>query len=186
METPRRERAARHVDKPGKNRPGHGDGSPRYSLAVWLASGGGIGLVAPAPGTFGSLWGLLLAWAMTPMPTLAAALLIMAVCAVGVPLCTAAARELGAKDPGPVVWDEIAAVPITFFLIDLNQEPLTVAILLAAGFVLFRFFDILKPPPARWLERLPRGLGIMADDWAAGLYACVCLHAVAALLASGR
>lgn len=97
---------------------------------------------------------------------------IIAVCAIGVPICTAAARRLGGrKDPGAIVFDEIASMPITFFLIPLDR-PATVV----AGFLLHRFFDILKPQPARSLERLPEGLGIMADDWIAGLYSNLALH----------
>ena len=94
---------------------------------------------------------------------------------VGVPLCTAAARRFGGvKDPSAVVWDEIATVPIAFLLVPaaVVRQP----IILAAGFVLHRLFDITKPPPVRQLERLPDGLGIMADDWAAGALACFVMH----------
>jgi phosphatidylglycerophosphatase A len=100
------------------------------------------------------------------------AAVIAAVCAAGIPLCTAAARRLGGrKDPGSIVFDEIASLPITFFLVPLDR-PATVI----AGFLLHRVFDILKPQPARALERLPDGLGIMADDWIAGLYSSLALH----------
>jgi phosphatidylglycerophosphatase A len=104
------------------------------------------------------------------------ALCIVLLLVVGVPLCTRAARHLGRKDPGSVVWDEIATVPITFFGVatDLvfNWK------VIAAGFVLHRIFDISKCPPARQLERLPEGLGIMSDDIAAGVYSCIALHAL--------
>lgn len=150
----------------------------RLGPAVWLATGAGVGFVRWAPGTFGSLWGLLLALGVGLLPFWAGVAVIAALCAVGVPLCSAAARRLNAKDPPAVVWDEIAALPITFFLVDLPQAPLKLAAVLAIGFVLFRLFDIVKPPPAPWLERLPRGLGIMADDWSAGVYACLSLHAI--------
>ena len=69
--------------------------------------------------------------------------------------------------------DEIASVPITFYLID---DWSWLAVL--AGFLLHRLFDITKPPPARQLERLPKGLGIMADDWMAGLYSNLALRLV--------
>jgi phosphatidylglycerophosphatase A len=77
------------------------------------------------------------------------------------------------KDPGCIVLDEIASLPITFFLVPMNSW-----IVVAAGFALHRLFDISKPPPARQLERLPEGLGIMADDWAAGVYSNLVLHAL--------
>jgi phosphatidylglycerophosphatase A len=96
---------------------------------------------------------------------------IAAVCAAGIPICTIAARRLGGrKDPGAIVLDEIASLPITFLMLPL--EP----VVIIAGFLLHRFFDILKPQPARALERLPDGFGIMADDWIAGIYSNLALH----------
>jgi phosphatidylglycerophosphatase A len=90
-------------------------------------------------------------------------------------LCTAAVRGLGGKkDPGAVVFDEIASVPIAFLFVPAGQ--LNNPWVLIAGFVLIRIFDIAKPPPVRQLEKLPDGLGVMADDWAAGIYACAALH----------
>ena len=117
-----------------------------------------------------------LAWAIGQVPYLWVQLvLVVGVCAVGVPLCTAAVRRLGGKkDPGAIVFDEIASVPIAFFFVPAAQ--LSDPRVLLAGFVLLRIFDIAKPPPVRQLERLPDGLGVMADDWAAGAYACAALH----------
>ncbi|MCE9556038.1 MAG: phosphatidylglycerophosphatase A [Planctomycetes bacterium] len=154
---------------------------PRFSPVLLLATGLGFGYAPFMPGTFGALWGLPLAWAIShippvgPLPVWAIqALVIVAAFAVGVPLCTAAAAQLGKKDPSAVVYDEIATMPIVFFLLPFGGNwPIWVWI---AGFVLHRIFDILKPPPARQLERLPTGLGIMADDAAAALYACGALH----------
>jgi phosphatidylglycerophosphatase A len=146
--------------------------------AVIAATGLWVGRIPVAPGTFGTLLGLPLALGISCIPSLwFQVAIIVAVCAVGVPICTAAARRLGgSKDPQQIVFDEIAAVPITFFLMphDVLQRPLTLLI----GFALFRLFDISKPPPARQLEQLPTGLGIMADDWAAGVYSCLVLHAI--------
>jgi phosphatidylglycerophosphatase A len=153
----------------------------QMGTAVFFATGGWVGLLAPfAPGTFGALWGLLLAWGLSRIPgdSLVAAtvqgLAILAVAAIGVPLCTAAARRLGGKDPQMIVWDEIPSVPMTFFLVppELMNRP----VVLAAGFLLNRFFDIVKVPPAKQMERLPEGLGIMADDWVAGVYALLALR----------
>ena len=84
---------------------------------------------------------------------------------VGIPVCSAGARALGRHDPAPVVFDEIAAFPIVFAIVELQ---LTTAIV---GFLWFRVFDITKPWPVRRFERLPRGFGIMADDLAAAVYA---------------
>jgi phosphatidylglycerophosphatase A len=148
----------------------------RPGSAVWLASGLGVGLIPFAPGTFGSLWGLALAYGLSQLPAIAAVPVWCVVCLIGVPICSAAAAELGKKDPGAVVWDEIAALPLTFLFIDLARPLTELAWTLAAGFVLFRLFDVVKPPPANWLERLPRGQGIMADDLAAGAYACLGMH----------
>ena len=69
--------------------------------------------------------------------------------------------------------DEIASLPITFFLVPIDSVGVA-----AAGFALHRLFDISKPPPIRQIERLPAGLGVMADDWMAGVYSCVALHAL--------
>ena len=163
-------------------------GRPAYrkTPAIWLATGLGFGFSPFAPGTVGSLWGLALAWgtgqipALGPLPAWSIqAIVAVAVCVAGIPLCTLAVRQMGGvKDPGAIVFDEIASFPITFFLV--SPANLNCVGVLGCGFVLNRIFDILKPPPARQLESLPEGLGIMADDWIAGLYSCLCLHAVIA------
>ena len=144
---------------------------------VWAATGFGVGFVPWAPGTVGTLWGLPLAWAINQVPSFPIqGLLIAAICLVGIPICDRGATALGRKDPGSVVWDEIAAVPITFFLVPAGL--MSDVWVLLAGFVLFRFFDISKISPAKQCERFPRGLGVMADDWVAGVYAWLSLHAL--------
>lgn len=146
--------------------------------AVWVATGLGVGLVPFAPGTVGTLWGIPLAWALGHLPWWGSLASIAVLCGAGIPVCTAAARRLGRKDPGAVVLDEIASLPITFYLVlDYTWSPARMAAVLVAGFVLHRVFDITKPPPARRLEQLPEGLGIMADDWSAGVWSCLLLHA---------
>ena len=119
-----------------------------------------------------------MAWAISQIGDWRAeALLIGTICLVGVPVCTAAARALGgAKDPGSIVLDEIASVPITFFMVPIDSLWIVVV-----GFALHRLFDVTKPPPIRHLERLPGGLGIMADDWLAGVYSCAVLHLLVVL-----
>jgi phosphatidylglycerophosphatase A len=138
-------------------------------LAVLLATGLGVGRMPLAPGTFGTLWGIPLAWAILHLPhpiwQIAA---IAAVCLIGVPICGVAAARFGLKDPGCIVWDELASLPIVF--LGLPAAAMGRVEITVAGFVLFRIFDISKLPPVRSLERLPGGWGVMADDIAAALY----------------
>ena len=155
----------------------------RFSPILLVATGLGFGLAPFMPGTFGALWGLPLTWAIYQIPALGPcpawavqALAIAGLFVLGVPLCSAAASQLGKKDPSAVVYDEIATMPIVFFLLPLPPTGIWPIWVWVAGFVLHRIFDITKPPPARQLERLPTGLGIMADDTAAAVYACVTLH----------
>lgn len=145
-------------------------------MAVWLATGLGVGLCVPAPGTFGAAWGSLLAWGFSFLPGLAWQIAaIVAINLVGVPLCTVAGRALGGKkDHQAIIWDEIVTMPVVFLLV-----PLTNWTVLLAGFFLHRLLDTTKPPPARQLERLPDGWGVMADDWAASGYACLLLYGLA-------
>ena len=129
------------------------------------ATGLGLGYAPVAPGTFGSLAGLPLALGVQQF-SLWGQIVAAGVCfIVGIPICSRGAKILGLKDPGAVVFDEIAAFPVVF-----AGTPLTLKTAVA-GFLLFRLFDVLKPWPASGLEKLPGGLGIMADDFAAALYA---------------
>jgi phosphatidylglycerophosphatase A len=149
---------------------------PYRSVAVWLATGFSIGLWVPAPGTFGAAIGSVLAWGIAHLPGLAWQIgAIVGLNLVGIPLCTIAGRRLGGKkDNQAIILDEITSMPLVFLIVQLTGW--TVAI---AGFALHRLFDITKPPPARQLERLPDGLGVMADDWIAGIYACLALALLA-------
>lgn len=143
-------------------------------LAVWAATGGWVGFLPGAPGTWGALVGLPLAWGLGRLPVAANTAITVLICLAGVPICTAAARRLGGKkDPGVIVLDEIASMPLVFFLVPIDSW-----LVALAGFGLHRLFDIWKPPPARQLEALPEGLGIMADDWIAGIYANLALRLV--------
>ena len=157
---------------------------PSGDLSVWLATGLGLGYSPFAPGTVGAIWGLPLAWLIGQIRlpvaygSLAAQLaVIAALFLVGVPICSRAARFLGKSDPGAVVWDEIASMPITFLFIPWDQLSLKMtATVLMLGFLWHRVFDIAKPPPCRQVERLHGGLGIMADDTFAAAYAGIALH----------
>jgi phosphatidylglycerophosphatase A len=156
---------------------------PDLSRATWtgraqwlVATGLGIGQAPVAPGTVGSAAGVVLGWALGAMgwPVLAAGCLV--VVAAGLWAAGAVARQLGRPDPGPVVIDEIAGQMLT--LLGAPAEPRA----LVAGFVLFRLFDITKPFPARRVEALPGGSGIMTDDLVAGAYANLALRVVLRLL----
>ena len=138
-------------------------------LVLLLARGLGTGCSPVAPGTVGSVLGLGWAWLVVeiPGPPWLGPLLTLLAIAAAVPVCTRACRLLGAKDPGEVVLDEIVAVPLVFGCGLLPMDPPS----LLAGFLAFRLFDILKPPPVRQFERLPEGTGIVADDLVAGVYA---------------
>lgn len=142
--------------------------------AVWLATGLGIGLVSPAPGTIGGLWGLPLAWILSQLDSPTQQIVIILLVLASVAVCTIAARALGgSKDPQAIVLDEIVALPIVFLGVT-ERTP----VVWLAGFLLFRFFDITKLWPTRQAERLPSGWGIVADDCVAALYGCLALQAL--------
>lgn len=163
-----------------------GDSPPREELslweriAYWAAIGGGAGLSPWAPGTCGAAVGLLVVLALAASGSFWGYLVGTCVLiALGVPICTVGERVLAVKDPHPVVWDELATVPLIFAFVP--PESLMSPALLLVGFALHRVFDILKPPPLRSAEWLPGGWGIMADDVGAGLYGCGALHLLLAL-----
>jgi phosphatidylglycerophosphatase A len=145
----------------------------RKTLWAWtVATFFGAGLGKPGPGTWGSVGALLLwalyVWAFHP-PALTLFLVlvggIVVSIALGVPAATIAARESGRHDPGFVVIDEVAGQWIALLGCPADWRHGMIAL------ILFRLFDITKPFPARQLERLPAGWGIVFDDVAAGLYA---------------
>jgi phosphatidylglycerophosphatase A len=147
--------------------------------AVWLATGLGLGLITRAPGTVGALVeGLPLAWAIGQLPGMGWQIVAIAVLyAVGVPAATAAGRAMGgSKDNQSIIWDEIVTVPVVFLFVPMTNWKIAVA-----GFLLHRLFDITKPPPCAQLERLPDGLGVMADDLMAAIYAGATLFGISYL-----
>jgi len=155
---------------------------PSETKTVWAWLVGtffGAGLLKPGPGTYGSIAAVLLwygaAHALNPTPialavgTTVAAVLVTA---IGIPAATIVARESGLEDPGHVVIDEVAGQLIALIAIPADWRHAAVSLLL------FRAFDIIKPPPVRQLERLPKGTGIMLDDVAAGLLALLVAQVV--------
>lgn len=124
-----------------------------------------------APGTFGTLLGIPLWLALRELSSLFYVLAVLSLFAIGVWLCHLAERHLGRHDHPSIVLDEVVGYLVTMWLAPPG------GVWLAIGFVLFRVFDIWKPFPIRRLERLRGGMGVMADDAAAGLYGFVLLQA---------
>ncbi len=144
--------------------------TPWRRFCVWVGTGFGLGLVAPcAPGTFGSLPGVALAAALAAwMPCWwAQAALCLVLALLAVPVCAVAEDCLKKKDDGRIAADEWMLYPIATIGLPLTEEPW----LLALSFLVIRAFDVLKPPPARQIQYLPGGWGIVADDFASQLYA---------------
>ena len=132
-------------------------------LAVLIATAGGAGFVPVAPGTAGAAVGVLVYWLTRHWSASAQVMLVVAVCGVGVWASSRAAEHFRREDPSHVVIDEVAGQLVTLLLLGVGA---TGALL---GFLVFRIFDVVKPWPVRKLEALPGGLGIMADDIAAGV-----------------
>ena len=145
------------------------------SWAPLVATFFGVGRLRPGPGTWGSaitvlLWAAL-AYGLTPsLRTPVAIALAVLVTLIGIPAATRVARASGLKDPQFVVIDEVAGQLVALIAVPLSWKTFL------AGFILFRGFDIVKPPPVRQLERLPEGTGIVLDDVAAGLYSLIVMH----------
>jgi phosphatidylglycerophosphatase A len=142
--------------------------APRWATLV--ATFFGVGLIRPGPGTWGSAATVLLWWLVARgiapgWQAAAAALLAALAVLVGIPAATQVSRASGLKDPQFVVIDEVAGQLITLIAVPVAWKSLLL------GFILFRAFDIVKPPPVRQLEHLPEGFGIVIDDVGAGLYA---------------
>ena len=151
---------------------------------LWVAQGFGVGRIPVAPGTFGSLVGLLWFALLLVTGNLPAFLVGTAVgLAMSVPVCGAGERILKRTDPGSVVFDEIAAMPVCFigwiglilwktgswpspdYFLSRMHWPLTLGV-----FALFRFFDVVKPWPVRQSQSLPGGWGVTVDDALAAVY----------------
>jgi phosphatidylglycerophosphatase A len=143
--------------------------------ATLVATFFGIGRLRPGPGTWGSaatvlLWAALALVLAPGLRTPVVIALAIAVTLIGIPAATLAARGSGRKDPQFVVIDEVAGQLVALIAVPLAWKSFL------AGFILFRVFDIVKPPPVRQLEAIPEGAGIVLDDLAAGLYAVGIVH----------
>lgn len=146
-------------------------------LIVALATLGPVGRRLPAPGTWGSLAGLLLftvffrrmSWAENLVASVIAACLAAFICG-------AAEVYLGKQDPGEIVLDEVVAIPLCFLGWPMLVGRWPEWAVLLGGFLLFRLFDILKPIGITRLQRMKGGWGVVVDDTAAALVACASLH----------
>lgn len=149
--------------------------------AHFIATGFGVGLVPYAPGTFGTLLGWILYWALAQvLPPLAVAFVAIPLFFVGVWACEVTGRALGVPDHGAMVWDEVVA------FLPLAAVSSASLGLQAIAFALFRVFDIWKPFPIRLLERRVKGgLGVMIDDAVAAGYAYLAFVAVVIIAVKG-
>ncbi len=140
-------------------------------LFMFIATGAYSGYLPKAPGTWGSLVGVLLWLPMRNLAIAPYAAVVVALFFIGTAAAGAAEKIVDRGDPGLVVIDEIVGQLIALALVP--QHPAAVV----AAFGLFRFFDILKPFPVGWLDQhIHGGLGIMLDDVVAGLYALIILQ----------
>jgi len=147
--------------------------NPHSLIPVLVASVFGVGYVPFAPGTFGSAAGLVLWW-LIPSSALAQGIAIVAIFVVGSWSAGEAERYFGKTDPRHVVIDEVMGMLITLCLVPVGWRGA------AGGFLLFRLFDVIKPWPSNRLEQLPGGVGVMADDGMAAVYANVALRIILA------
>ena len=170
---------------PANFRP-HTFASLRKKPIHFLAFGLGSGLIHPAPGTWGTLAATLLYWPLSYLLTnqTITAIFLLAAFILGCWVCDKTARDLGVHDFGEIVWDEFLGVWLVLAYLPpaLWARWGTLPCYLAA-FLLFRLFDIVKPPPIRQIDRhTPGGLGIMLDDVLAAGYALAALWLAAAVL----
>ena len=148
----------------------------------FLATLGPIGKKCPAPGTFGSFAGvlavLLLSWS-TQLPLLTIGLLFIPLILVGIPICNEAEKSIGRSDPGEVIWDEFASIPLVYLGLPASislVNPREMLVWLVVGFIYFRIFDIIKPLGIKRIQHIGKGLGVMIDDVLAAVYAAGLLH----------
>jgi phosphatidylglycerophosphatase A len=140
---------------------------------VFVAVGLGSGLSPMAPGTAGTLLAVPLVYFLQSQTLIIYTMVTLFVLLTGPWICGYAANKLDAPDHSGIVYDELAGFLITMFMVPANW------VLLVIGFLLFRFFDAVKPWPISWLDKnVHGGLGIMLDDVLAGLVSLLCLQMI--------
>jgi phosphatidylglycerophosphatase A len=145
-------------------------------VALFIATSGGAGYSPIAPGTAGSAVGAVVFWFTRAWPLAWQVAVIVGVSGLGTWAATVAARHFGREDPGEVVIDEVAGQLVTLVATGAGLYGTFL------GFFVFRAFDIVKPWPVNRLERLPGGVGIMADDLMAGVFGNITLRIAAHVL----
>jgi len=144
----------------------------KKQIVKFFATGTYTGYSPVGPGTIGTLWGVFIAWLLSARPPYEYILAIISIAAASVYFAGEESRAIGQKDPGSIVCDEVSGVMVAFFLIPFTPFN---AILV---FILFRFFDIVKPYPIGEIDKkTDGGLGIVLDDVIAGIYALIIAHA---------
>ena len=139
-----------------------------------LAFGFGSGAAPKAPGTWGTLAAVLIYWPLSQLSPEHYLLMLLVTSVMGIYICGQTARVLGVHDHGSIVWDEFVGFWITMFAAPVGW------VWVVVGFVLFRFFDIIKPWPISWIDKkITGGFGIMLDDVIAGVMAAVVLQGIA-------
>ena len=145
-------------------------------LALFISTCGYIGYAPVAPGTFGSAAGLVVFYALRSTGSITVELLaIVLLFALGIWSGTEAEHHFGGIDPGPIVLDEVVGMLITLALLPVNAMGAFV------GFLVFRVLDVIKPFPSARFEKLPGGLGVMADDGMAAIYGNLVMRALMAI-----
>jgi phosphatidylglycerophosphatase A len=145
-------------------------------LALFLSTCGYVGYAPFAPGTFGSAAGLVVFYAVRSTgSTVVELLAIVLLFVVGIWSGTAAEHHFGGVDPGPIVLDEVVGMLITLALLPVSPMGAFV------GFLVFRVLDVVKPFPSARFEKLPGGLGVMADDGMAAIYGNLVMRALMAV-----
>jgi len=143
----------------------------------FLAYGFGTGLMPGLPGTAGTLIGVVLFWFMASLKPVVYAAIVVALFIPGVFICGQTARDVGAVDPGFIVYDEIVGFLVAMFKLPADWR------WVLAGFAVYRLFDIWKPFPIHYVENhLGLGTAIMVDDVIAGLYTLAVLHTARLLI----
>jgi len=143
------------------------------SLCLFIATGVGTGYSPWASGTVGTLPGVAIALLLLPLSLPAQILIVLALIVGSVPICDRAENIFGTKDDGRIVADEMVTFPLC--MLGLTSAPLW---MWAVAFLNHRVLDILKPPPARQIQELKGGLGIVADDVISSLYALGLNHLI--------
>ena len=149
-------------------------------FGVFVATCGYLGYVPFAPGTFGSALGLAVFFAVRSTGSMSVEVaVILALFAIGIWSGTQAEHHFGGIDPAPVVMDEVVGMLITLAFLPVNVSGAIV------GFLVFRVLDVIKPWPSGGMEKLPGGLGVMADDGMAAIYGNLVMRVLLALAPAG-